>query len=483
MKATDLEDLYELSPAQQGILFHCVQAPDSSVYATQSFWSMRGALDVPRFRRAWQHVLERHPALRSGVYWEGLDSPQQAVFRSLSFPFDVADWSERSAAEQAAAMRMLIDEDRRRHFRLSHPPLARLAVRRCGDDLWQCLWSRHHILFDGWSQGVVLRDVFTAYAAGGDGASLDPVAPYSAYIAWLRRQDRTRAELFWRRLFAGLAPPPPLHRAGIHPRPATATPRQQSIQPTPEEAAALTALLRRRGLTLTSLALGLWAMVLSRLTGVCDVVFGVTVSGRPPDLRGIESMVGLFINTLPLRVTVAADQVLSEWLRAVMTRQSDAAEYGYCSLVDIHAWSGVPRGQPLFESVVVAQNYPKPDPGMTARCGLDVSEFHSIVENGYPLTLRVSADDRCEFQLLYDAARVEPGVVQVLLTQLQAVVRQAVTLLPLPVAAAAAVMDSAEQASSRSATLNMLADIRSRSEQRNRTVGHPHVHARSELQS
>jgi microcystin synthetase protein McyB len=153
-----------------------------------------------------------------------------------------------------------------------------------------------------------------------------------------------------------------------------------------------------------------------------------------------------------------------------MARQSEIAEYSYCSLVDIQSWSGMPRGRPLFESVVVAENYPKPDPVMAAGCGLELSDFRSYVQNNYPLTLRVSAVDRCEFQLLFDSSRVAQGVVPVLLTQLQALLRKARNLMAGRISDAVEIIHTAEQEQCRTAGRSILSDIRRRKENRNQTV-------------
>jgi hypothetical protein len=469
MRVADLEDLYELSPAQQGILFHCVHASESSVYITQSLWSMLGGLDVPRFRRAWQTAVDRHPALRSAIYWEGLDTPQQVVFRNLPCSIDEKDW--RDAEAQDRALESLIEEDRCRGLPLKEPPLSRISLRRLSDQVWRCLWTRHHILFDGWSQAVVLRDVYVAYAAGGEGGAMEPAVPYSAYIAWLRGQDRSRAQQFWTRLLEN-ATPTPLRKAGVRQRftAVSSAPVQDAIRLDNEHAHALTGLLRRRGLTLTSFALGLWTLLLSRLTNTADVLFGVTVSGRPPELRGVESMVGLFINTLPLRVAVTRETMFSDWLAGIMTRQAEIAEHTYCSLTEIHSWSGLPRTEPLFDSVVVVENYPKLDPGMASLCGLELSDFRSYVQSNYPLTLRVSSGDGCEFQLLYDSGRTEPGLAHVLLTQLQALLRSAADLLDARIEAADAILQRAEHEQAAVAARHMLANIRQRGENRNETV-------------
>ncbi|MCP4662962.1 MAG: amino acid adenylation domain-containing protein, partial [bacterium] len=309
-----IEDVYPLSPTQQAMLFRTLTEPESAVYFEQSSWSLTGALEVPAFRRAWERVVERHPVLRTAFVWERLERPLQIVHRQAAIPWEVDDWRRLAAGEQETRLAALLEADRRRGFEPTQAPLMRLALLRLGDDRYRFLWSAHHLLLDGWSTPLVLDEVFTFYDAFRRGDELERrrPRPYRDYIAWLEEQDPAAAESFWRRALAGFTRPTPL----VMERPRNASDDGAACQDElrrwlPARAtAALDGFARRQRLTLNTLVQAAWALLLGRYGGEDDVVFGATVAGRPASLAGSESMVGLFINALPVRVRTAPDDAL-----------------------------------------------------------------------------------------------------------------------------------------------------------------------------
>ncbi len=307
MSQQDVEHVYELSPVQQAMLFHSVYSPGSGVYVVQVSLRLSGRLDTQAFARAWQRVVERHGILRTAFYWEDLEKPVQVVYRGVEAEVLHESWRGDGGPEQRARLQGYLDEDRERGFDLGEPPLLRLALFELGEGEHRFVWSLHHLLTDGWSLGILLKELFAAYEAfaAGREPSLPRPRAFREYIGWLQRQDLAEAEAFWRRNLAGLDEPTFL--AGGEGRAAGGfrESRRAARPLTPEATAALRELARRQRLTLSTLVQGAWALLLARWAGRPDVVFGSVVAGRPADLPGAETMVGPFINTLPVRARVA----------------------------------------------------------------------------------------------------------------------------------------------------------------------------------
>ncbi|WP_036263202.1 condensation domain-containing protein, partial [Methylocapsa aurea] len=268
-----IEDLYPLTPLQQGILFHALYAPGSGVYVEQLGCALRGALEPAAFAAAWRRVAAAHPILRSSFLWEGLEAPLQAVHAKAEPPLIEEDWRGLTEAEQARRWEAYREADRRAGFDFAAPPLMRLALMRCGEDKWLFLWSHHHILLDGWSVALVLGQVFSAYQSLRQGkASLRPAPrPYRDYLIWLANQDRQAAEAYWRGTLAGFATPTSLGAAAPAERPDPVYAEQTRVLPS-ALTAAMEAFARQHQLTVNTLAQGAWALLLSRISGEQDIL-------------------------------------------------------------------------------------------------------------------------------------------------------------------------------------------------------------------
>jgi amino acid adenylation domain-containing protein len=357
-----IEDIYPLSPIQQGILFHTLLDEAAAVYFVQLRCTITGPLDVPAFKLAWQRVVDRHAILRTAFVWEGLKEPMQFVQREVRLVWTEQDWQSIPLAEQAEHLQNFLRQDRTQRIDLSKAPLMRLALLRKAEGVYQFVWSHHHLLLDGWSGARLLQEVHACYQALRQGGSpqLEPSRPYGDYIEWLQQQEQANAEHYWRRLLDGVSAPTPLglaHASSATHDQALRHKRHETTL-TPALTTALKALARQQQLTLNTLVQGAWALLLSRYSGEETVVFGATVSGRPAALPGVESMLGLFINTLPVRVDVKRNVSLKAWLKELQARQAEMRQYEHTPLVQIQGWSAVPRGLPLFESLIVFENYP-----------------------------------------------------------------------------------------------------------------------------
>ncbi|HET6852592.1 MAG TPA: condensation domain-containing protein, partial [Pyrinomonadaceae bacterium] len=422
MKAEEqLEDLYPLSPAQHGILFHSLYAPDSGVYLFVVSGALRGDVDTAAFVEAWQRVLARHTVLRTAFIWQNLDTPLQAVYRRVTLPVSQHDWRGLPEDEQQKSLEAFLREERRQGFDFTKAPLMRLALMRLSEHSYRYCWSFHTLLLDGWSTFQIFKEVFEYYEAlqRGEELQLPPVRSYREYISWLQQQDLSAAETFWRRTLKGFSAPIQL---GLD-RPAADSLTvddygADQIRLSAELSAALQQLGRQQQLTLNTMVQGAWALLLSRYSGEQDVVFGATVSGRPAELAGVEQMIGPLINTLPVRVKVAGEEQVGVWLRQLQEQQAEMRQYEYSPLVEVQGWSEVPRGVPLFESILVFENYPMESPSQQAERNQPMRGAGGSGATNYPLTLVVIPDQQI-LQILFERRRFSQTSIRRMLMHLE----------------------------------------------------------------
>ena len=365
MNPDTIEDVYGLSPMQSGMLFHTLYASESCVYLDQIVHALEGDLNTDAFEQAWVYLVSRHPILRTSFHWEEVEEPLQVVHSATQTALQHLDWRTYSEIEQQANLARLIMQDGALGVDLSQPPLMRLSLVRTGKRSWQLLWTFHHLLLDRWSVSLLHSELKTVYHALCEGCKIDLRAtrPYADYIGWLLEQDKQSAESYWRRTLAGIDAPTalPIDRSPGD-LPGRELPTRKELHLSEETSAGLQSLGRMHRLTLNTLIQGVWALLLSRYSGAEDVIFGATVSGRPASLHGVEQMVGLFINSLPVRVRVCSRSLTLPWLQELQQSLLELREYEYSSLVEIQGWSDIPRGVPLFESLVIVQNTPGESP-------------------------------------------------------------------------------------------------------------------------
>jgi amino acid adenylation domain-containing protein len=420
MNRDNIEDIYQLSPAQQGILFHSLYSPDSGVYFVQQCYTLHGNLDIVAFEDAWQQVVTRHTALRTSFYWENLDKPAQVVHRVVKVPLKQYDWRGIDPTLQQEQLEAFLESDRKQGFDMSQESLIRLTLIGLSDDCYQFIWSKHHLILDGWSTALVLKDVVQRYEALCQGQNVPdaPSKPYGDYIAWLQQQDLSKAETFWRQFLSGIQAPTPLISPNID-KPHPAEYDEQQIKLSQTTTATLQSVVRQHQLTLSTLVQGAWAILLSRYSREEDVIYGSTVSGRPADLAGAESIVGLFINTLPVRVTVDANTALLPWLERLQAQLVEMRQYEYSPLVEIQGWSEVPRGVPLFESIVVFENYPVDRVLRESKVNIEIQNVSAFDRTNYPLTAIAIPGSELEFKIAYDRNRFDCATITRMLGHFQ----------------------------------------------------------------
>lgn len=422
MNRKNIEDAYPLSPMQEGMLFHSLLAPTSGVYIDQLRFDLDGTLDVSAFAQAWQQVIARHPVLRTAFVWEGLEKPIQVVVREVNIPWEEQDWQQFSAIEQQERLEVLLHEDQR-GFELSKAPLMRLTLIQMAEATYHFIWSHHHLLLDGWSLPLIFQEVISYYKAFSQSESLflAQPRPYRDYIAWLQQQDLSQAEAFWREKLKGFAAPTRLwvdQNPGQLPN-QEASYEQQKIKLSVATTTALKSLAQQQHLTPNILIQGAWALLLSCYSGELDIVFGAAVSGRPYTLMNVESMVGNFINTLPVRVQVNSEEFLLPWLKQIQAQQLESQQYEYSPLVEVQGWSEVPRGVPLFETLLVFENYPL-DLSLQGQIeNLQIRSVDGFQKTNYPLELTVEVGAEFCLSLAYSCHRFDTATVTRMLGHLQ----------------------------------------------------------------
>ena len=422
---------HPLSPLQRGLVFHSLYEPGTPAYLQQISCTLCGPLDGDRFVAAWQALVQRHTILRTAFPGPGDGELRQVVHRTAEVRVERHDWSGLPATEELVRWRELLRTWRERPFDLGRPPLMDQLLVRIAKDRHRFAWKYHHAILDGWSVALLVEDLFRTYEALGRGAppiSVPPI-PYGVYLDWLTSRDATAGEAYWREELRGLAAPTSL--AIDHgPGPPDAPPeRHLRIETALSEAvtAGLVRLGRQERVTLNTIVQAAWAVLLSRYSGESNVVFGATVSGRPPEIPGVESMVGLFINTLPVRATVLPPQPLGAWLRSFQERQAAAREFEHMPLDRIQAGSDIPRGTPLFETVLVFESYPidaRLRAGVLSAEGLTASDVETIDETHFPITVMAIPGRALAIDLEYDPRRFEEAAMERLLGHLAHVLEQ-----------------------------------------------------------
>ena len=407
---SNVEDSYPLTSFQQGILFHILDKPTSGVYLNQQSYTLKGKLDVQAFQNAFQQVVNRHQILRTAFILSAHGGPRQMVFRQVNLPWAMYDWTGLPAAEADEHLALLQHAEYGFGFELSRAPLMRVTLVQRDTDLYEFIWSYHLILLDGVSGAVVFKELLQLYEGfqSGKPVELKPPVRYGDYVNWLEKQEQREAETYWRHALARFGGPTSL---GFDRTEATNGLKQkdyteQILQLDQALTTELRSLAASCHLTLTTLIQGAWALLLSRRSGSDDIVFGNTVSGRLPDFPDAESTVGLFVNVLPVRVRVPREAALKPWLSELQSQQAEARRFEFCALPDIQGWSEVPRGEPLFESVLIMQNIPL-DISLSESVGLKVLAIKSTERTNVPLALIVEPGSQLRFKIVYQRSRFD----------------------------------------------------------------------------
>ena len=402
--ADNIEDIYPLSPMQEGMAFHTRLTSESGAYIIQLSCEMSGQFEPHIFVQAWDSVLARHPSLRVFIFEGGQTSDHQVVLRQVALQWQTLDWAQQSLEQQERQWQELVIDDRHLDYSLETAPLMRCYLIKLSATHWKFLWSHHHILTDGWCLPILMKEVLHHYHHP-EVNDLPLPTPYRDYIAWLKQQDIEVAKTYWLSYLADFSAPTFL---GIEKS------LQQDKQGSRSQFAELTLLLsedlsgaltelaKRHRLTLSNILQTAWATLLHIYSQSNDVVFGATVSGRPPELDGVEGMVGLFINTLPVRSKLKPSQTIVQSMTTLLHNQMDSDVYAYTPLVTIQACSELPPRTPLFNSILVFENYPLDDSIDEQAQALSFSALQLHEQTNLPLTITASGGQRVPIKLSYD---------------------------------------------------------------------------------
>ena len=425
MTKKNIQDIYPLSPMQQGMLFHSLLEPNSGAYIVQISYELHGQLNIAAFTQAWQKIIDRHSILRTVFVWENLEQPLQVVGKVVKISLIEHDWQHIPIQEQPEKLAAFCQEQKTTGFNLNKAVLMRLNLIQLQPQAYQFVWTYHHLLLDGWSIPLLIKELLGYYQGftQNSDVALTPATPYKNYIAWLKQQDQNKAHNFWHEQFKTFNTPTIL---GISNH-STKSDRvrynylEQNLQLSIEITNKLEFLAREYQLTLNTLIQGAWAILIHRYSGENDVVFGATSSGRPTSLANSQSMVGLFINTLPVRVQLNSQQSLIDWLKQLQTEQIIRQEYEFTSLIDIHRVSDVPKDYSLFQSIVIFENYPVESSLKQSLNNLNIRNVKISEQTNYPLTLYATVNSQLSLKLLYNTHLFEVPEISNILEHLEVI--------------------------------------------------------------
>ncbi len=422
-----VEDAYPLSPLQEGMLFHALGSDDDDMYIVQQRLEIEGALDPEVFEAAWSRVVDRHPALRTVFSWAHEGPAIQIVCRGVDIAFSVHDVEDDQDPESVIESHFAADRQHR--FSLDQPPLMRVALFRLAPDRHVMMWSQHHLVEDGWSAATVLAEVFAAYEALAEGAApaFSPVRPFADFIGWLSSRDDEPTEQFWRAQLRGFEEPtrmvvPHLERSG-------GGFSRRLLSLAPEMTGRIEAFAREHGLTTNTVLTGALAIVVGRHLNKRDVAIGVVGSGRPAGLEGVEAMVGMFINTLILRLEVDEAAAVGKWLTEVQDRQAAVLDHGHTAMTKVQEWSELGAGTTLTDTLFAYWNFGAE--GASPSGALRYRTVDAYGRTSFPLSITVESADPLNVALDFDSGDFNEGAAKRLLdhyaTVLEALVRDGET--------------------------------------------------------
>ncbi|WAP59562.1 amino acid adenylation domain-containing protein [Streptomyces sp. S465] len=414
-----LVDVLPLSPLQEGLLFHAMfDERERDIYVEQKVLELEGPLDVRALRATWQALVERHGSLRTGFRRPvGVDEPVQVIARQVDLVWREVDLSHLTLQDARDRADRLESAERARRFDLATPPLARILLVKTGPDRHRMVVTLHHIVLDGWSLRILIRELWAVYAAGGDARDLAPTTPYGDYLAWLRRQDRQAARTAWRRALDGVTEPTTV--AALDPNAEPVLTRKALAETDGQLPGALRELARGHGVTLNTVLQVAWAQVVGALTGRRDVVFGAAVAGRPPELAGMADMLGLFINTIPVRVRLHPADTIADLLTVVQAQQSALLGHQHLGLKEIQRLAGPGA---TFDTLMAFENFHAGETGPPAPLRLTAGTTRMATT--FPLTLGVDPADELKFWLDYRPDAFDENAAQGVVRRLVRVLEQ-----------------------------------------------------------
>jgi hypothetical protein len=427
MQVDEIETISTLSPVQQGLLFHAIGETGTEMYIEQGVCSVSGRLNSRAFKEAWQFLIDRHVALRTGFFWKGLSRPSQVIYRRAELPFYEEDLTGVDEDEREIIIGEILEKDRSLISSLERAPLMRVSLFKLSTTRWKVVWSIHHLIHDAWSLSIMLKELLIAYEeyANNRLPLMEHAGSYLEYVKWLKASSMEDAKLFWNSYLAGFkrATALPFDRSNglvgqIHSYSSSNAILSEDITK------ALMVTLRENRITLNSAIVAAWSVVLQFNSLDKEVLFGTVSSGRPIELPKVESTVGVFIRTLPFRIVCNKEQDIPELLVSIQQQQLQLIEHEQLPLVEIQRCSELPAGKPLFKSLVVYQSAFEGISG-TVSGGLHIEEIKSQGHPHYPLMFRVTPGyikrERVLLEIVHDSYYISNDNAERLLEQVKSI--------------------------------------------------------------
>lgn len=420
MRMKNVKDIYPLTPLQEGMLYDCVSSDNSSLYLNQLSWTFSGNLNVTAWKFAWQRVVERQPILRTAFIWEGLQKPLQVVRGQVELPWIFEDWRHFSPQKRANKLDEYLNAEMRSEFNFSKAPLMRICLLQLDETVFKFIWTFHHILLDGWSLEPLLNEISSFYSIcnSENNHDLPPPLSFRDFISWIQKQDLSDAEKFWRDRLKSIEPSFLNIKSFLKEKNLEKDYGELKTELSENASQNIIKFAQQNQLTLNTIFQAAWAIVLSRLQGRKEVIFGAVVSGRTPDIAGIEKMIGIFINTIPVRIKIDSKSKLIFWLKNIQNQQANAIPYHHTPLVEIKKWCGIPRNRPLFDSIYIFENYPIENSTFTGFKHLTVSDIKFKSYTDYPLHIRINPQKKICVDIIYKRHHFDKSTVQSIIDQL-----------------------------------------------------------------
>ena len=426
----NIDDVYTLSPMQR--LFYNIDSVDKEIGFEQWHFILHGALDRDCFKNAWQYVIQRHGILRTAFVDEGLTEPHQLVYSRVTLPWKELDWRSFAVNEKQSQLDTYLENDRSTRIDLAVAPLMRVALIRFEEDQYHLVWSTHHLIIDGWSWPLLFNELVSVYGQLVENKSIaySATGDYRDYISWLHQNETAQDEQFWRSYLQGFTRPNELARHDIVAEATRSKIGEQELRLSSDISFKLQTLVNQNHITLNVLFQGVWACMLSAYCEQEDVIFGISSSGRPADVPSVDTIIGPFVNNLPVRMIVKPGQPLIPWLQEFQTRLLDVTAHEQTPLANIQEWSDLPLRYRLFESLLVFQNYVSGDRSFTF--GNNVSMDHIVLPEAtnYPLTIVITPGNEILVKIYYHRTFFEDNAIFSLVDSLKEILHGMVSDTP-----------------------------------------------------